>query len=105
MTLQFLPSHPALTDTYSFLPNEQAPHGLEGMLGSDLVLISMLVRMRLTVMGQLTASVPFTRGGSSAKMELLVGEEARVARRHVAAHTLPETLSVLRAKAPKSSKT
>ena len=60
--------------------------------------------MRLTAMGQIAASVPFTRGGSPAKMELLVGEEARVARRHVAAHTLPETLSALRAKVPASSK-
>ena len=64
----------------------------------------MLVRMRLAVMGQLTASVPFTRGGSPAKMELLVGDEARVARRQVAAHTTPETLSALRAKVPNLSK-
>ena len=64
----------------------------------------MLTRMRLTAMGQIAASVPFTRGGSPAKMELLVGEEARVARRHVAAHTSPQTLSTLRAKVPSSSK-
>ena len=70
-----------------------------------MVLISMLVRMRLTAMGKLTASVPFVRGGSPAKMELLVGEEARVARRHVATHTLAETLGKLRAKVPKSSET
>ena len=67
------------------------------------MLISLLTRMRLTAMGLIGASVPFTRGGSPGKMELLVGDEARIARRHVAAHTLPETLSALRAKVPKSS--
>ena len=67
-----------------------------------MVLISLLTRMRLTAMGLLTASVPFTR--QRKQMELLVGEEARVSRRHVAAHTSPEALSALRNKAlPKSS--
>ena len=67
-----------------------------------MVLISLLTRMRLTAMGLLTASVPFTR--QRKQMELLVGEEARVARRHVAAHTSPEALSAMRNKAlPKSS--
>ena len=50
------------------------------MLASDMVLISMLTRMRLTAMGLLAASVPFTR--QRKQMELLVGEEARLARRH-----------------------
>ena len=68
-----------------------------------MVMISMLTRMRLTAMGLVAASVPFTKGGSPAKMELLVGDEARVARRHVAAHTLPATLRALRANVPKSS--
>jgi hypothetical protein len=64
----------------------------------------MLTRMRLTAMGLLAASVPFTKGGSPAKMELLVGVEARVARRRVAAHTSLEALTALRKKAlPKSS--
>ena len=72
------------------------------MLASDMVLISMLTRMRLTAMGLLVASVHFTR--QNKQMELLVGKEARVARRHVAAHTLPATLRVLRAKVPNSSK-
>ena len=64
----------------------------------------MLTRFRLITMGQLTASVSFTKGGSPAKMELLVGEEARAARRHQAAHTSLKTLSALRNKAlPKSS--
>ena len=76
---------------------------MSGMLASDMVLFSLLTRMRLTAMGLVAASVPFTKGGSPAKMELLVGEEARVARRHVAAHTSPEALSALRAKVPKSS--
>lgn len=67
-----------------------------------MVLISMLTRMRLTAMGLLAASVPFTRQGK--QMELLVGKEARVARRHVAAHTSFEALSALRAKVPNSSK-
>ena len=67
-----------------------------------MVLISLLTRMRLTAMGLLTASVPFTR--QRKQMELLVGEEARVSRRHVAAHTSPDALSALRNKAlPKSS--
>ena len=58
--------------------------------------------MRLTAMGLLAASVPFTH--NKVQMELLVGEEARVSRRHVAAHTSPEALSALRNKAlPKSS--
>ena len=72
------------------------------MLASDMVLISMLTRMRLTAMGLLVASVHFTR--QNKQMELLVGKEARVARRHVAAHTLLEALSALRAKVPNSSK-
>ena len=67
-----------------------------------MVLLSLLTRMRLTAMGLPTASVPFTH--QRVQMELLVGEEARVARRHVAAHTRPQTLSTLRAKAPTSSK-
>ena len=58
--------------------------------------------MRLTAMGLLAASVPFTR--QRKQMELLVGEEARLARRHVAAHTSLEALSALRAKVPNSSK-
>ena len=67
-----------------------------------MVLISLLTRMRLTAMGLLTASVPFTR--QRKQMELLVGEEARVARRRVAAHTSLKALSALRNKAlPKSS--
>ena len=67
-----------------------------------MVLISLLTRMRLTAMGLLTASVPFTR--QRKQMELLVGEEARVSRRHVAAHTSPEALSAMRNKAlPTSS--
>ena len=66
-----------------------------------MVLISMLTRMRLTAMGLLAASVPFTR--QNKQMELLVGKEARAARRHVAAHTSPEALSALRAKEPNSS--
>ena len=77
---------------------------MSGMLASDMVLFSMLTRMRLTAMGLVAASVPFTKGGSPAKMELLVGEEARLARRHVAAHTSLEALSALRAKVPNSSK-
>jgi hypothetical protein len=36
-----------------------------------MVMISMLTRMRLTAMGLVAASVPFTKGGSTAKMELL----------------------------------
>ena len=63
----------------------------------------MLTRMRLTAMCLVAASVPFTKGGSPAKMELLVGEEARVARRHMAAHTSPNALSALRANVPNSS--
>ena len=64
--------------------------------------ISLLTRMRLTAMGLPTASVPFTH--NRVQMELLVGEEARVARRHVAAHASLEALSALRKKAlPKSS--
>ena len=67
-----------------------------------MALVSLLTRMRLTAMGLLVASVPFTRNHT--QMELLVGEEARVARRHVAAHTSLETFSALRKKAlPKSS--
>ena len=66
-----------------------------------MVLISLLTRMRLTAMGLLAASVPFTR--QRKQMELLVGEEARLARRHVAAHTSLEALSALRANVPKSS--
>ena len=66
-----------------------------------MVLISLLTRMRLTVMAMVTASIPFKT--NAGQMELLVGE-ARVARRHVAAHTSPQTLSALRAKSPKSSK-
>lgn len=67
-----------------------------------MVLISLLTRMRLTAMGFLAASVPFTR--QRKQMELLVGEEARVARRHVAAHASLEALSAMRNKAlPKSS--
>ena len=67
-----------------------------------MVLVSLLTRMRLTAMGLLAASVPFTRNRT--QMELLVGEEARVARRHVAAHTSLETFRTLRKKAlPKSS--
>ena len=58
--------------------------------------------MRLTAMGLPTASVPFTH--NRVQMELLIGQEARVARRHVAAHTLPQTLSTLRTKLPRSSK-
>ena len=78
---------------------------MSGMLATDMVLLSLLARMRLTAMGLVAASVPFTKGGSRAKMELLVGEEARVARRHVAAHTSPDALSALRKKAlPESSK-
>jgi len=77
---------------------------MSGMLASDMVLLSLLTRMRLTAMGLVVASVPFTKGGSPAKMELLVGKEARVARRHVAAHTSLEALSALRAKVPNSSK-
>ena len=77
---------------------------MSGMLASDMVLFSLLTRMRLTAMGLVAASVPFTKGGSPAKMELLVGEEARVARRRVAAHTSLKALSALRNKAlPKSS--
>tara|TARA_B110000114_G_scaffold128365_1_gene134408 strand:- start:2578 stop:2961 length:384 start_codon:yes stop_codon:yes gene_type:complete len=78
---------------------------MSGMLASDMVLLSLLTRMRLTAMGLVVASVPFTKGGSPAKMELLVGKEARVARRHVAAHTSPQTLRALRTKVPKSSNT
>ena len=64
--------------------------------------ISLLTRMRLTAMGLLAVSVPFTH--NKVQMELLVGEEARVARRHVAAHTSHEALSAMRNKAlPKSS--
>ena len=58
--------------------------------------------MRLTTMGLPTASVPFTHNG--VQMELLVGDDARAARRHVAAHTKVRTLSLLRAKVSKSSK-
>ena len=57
--------------------------------------------MRLTAMGLPTASVPFTYHG--VQMELLVGEDARAARRHVAAHTHVDTLRDLRAKVSKSS--
>ena len=65
--------------------------------------ISLLTRMRLTAMGLLAVSVPFTH--NKVQMELLVGEEARVARRHVAAYTSLDTLSAMRNKAlPKSSK-
>ena len=64
--------------------------------------ISLLTRMRLTAMGLLAVSVPFTH--NKVQMELLVGKEARVARRHVAAHTSLEALSAMRKKAlPKSS--
>ena len=67
-----------------------------------MMLISLLTRMRLTTAGLLAASVPFSCHRK--QMELLVGEEARVARRHVAAHTSPEALSAMRNKAlPKSS--
>ena len=73
------------------------------MLAGDMVLISMLTRMRFIAMGKLAASVPFSYRNK--QMELLVGEEARVARRHVAAHTSLDTLSAMRNKAlPKSSK-
>ena len=72
------------------------------MLAGDMVLISLLTRMRFIAMGKLAASVPFSYRNK--QMELLVGEEARVARRHVAAHTSPEALSAMRNKAlPKSS--
>ena len=64
--------------------------------------ISLLVRMRLTAMGLLAVSVPFSH--NNVHMELLVGEEARVARLHVAGQTLPQMLSTLRAKVPTSSK-
>ena len=72
------------------------------MLAGDMVLISMLTRMRFIAMGKLAASVPFSYRNK--QMELLVGEEARAARRHQAAHTSLKTLSALRNKAlPKSS--
>ncbi len=86
-------------------PSSQAPAvkdwGKSNALATYIHQISLLTRMRLTVLGLPTASVPFTHNG--VQMELLVGDYARAARRHVAAHTLPETLSLLRAKVPKSS--
>jgi len=79
----------------------QAPEGINKELAKDMVLISLLTRMRLTSMGLVAISVPFKT--NAGQMELLVGEDACIARRHVAAHTLPETLSALRASVPKSS--
>ena len=64
--------------------------------------ISFLVRMHLTAMGLPVASVPFTH--QRAQFELLVGGDARLARRQVARQTLPEMLTTLRAKLPSSSK-
>ena len=52
-----------------------------------MMLISLLTRMRLTTAGLLAASVPFS--SHRKQMELLVGEKARVTRRHVAASTSP----------------
>lgn len=46
------------------------------------------------------ASVPFSH--QRAQFELLVGEDARLARRHVAGQTLLEMLATLCAKLPKS---
>ena len=66
-----------------------------------MVLLSLLTRMRLAALGLMT-SVPFKT--NAGQMELLVGDEARAARRHVAAHTSPKALSALRAKEPNSSK-
>ena len=83
--------------TSQFVP-WQAPSGFTATLASDMVLVSLLTRMRLTAMGQPAASVPFKT--NAGQMELLVGKEACVARRHVAAHTLPATLNKLRAKVP-----
>jgi len=66
------------------------------------MLISLLTRMRLTTAGLLAASVPFSCHRK--QMELLVGEKARVTRRHVAASTSPDALSALRKPMPKSSR-
>ena len=63
--------------------------------------ISLLVRMHLTATGHPVASVPFSHRNK--QFELLLGEDARLARRRVAGQTLPEMLTTLRAKLPTSS--
>ena len=52
-------------------------------------------------MGLPAASVPFRT--NAGQMELLVCQEARAARRHVAANICPLTIRALRAKTPSSS--